>query len=76
MDLKSVLTEVQSWPSEVRLRLIEAIWGGLCAEGYELELDDDLKALLDQRLDDLDRNPDDVVSWEDVKAQALERFKK
>lgn len=34
MDLKAVLTEVQTWPAEDRLRLIEELWDGLADEGY------------------------------------------
>ena len=35
MDLKSVLTEVQAWPPEDRLRLIEEVWDGLSDEDFE-----------------------------------------
>jgi len=31
MDLKTVLDEVGAWPAEQRLRLVEEVWGGLCA---------------------------------------------
>ena len=31
---------------------------------------------LDRRLADLDANPDDVIPWEQVKAEALARFRK
>ncbi len=76
MDLKAVLTEVQSWPAEDRLRLIEEVWDGLYAEGHEPDPTDDLKALLDRRLEALGRNPEAVVPWEVVEARTLERFRK
>lgn len=75
MDLKTVLAEVQSWPPEDRFRLIEEVWAGLSSpaeNGPAPELPDDLKALLDRRLDALDQNPDAVVPWEVVEARALE----
>lgn len=75
MDFKAVLTEVQSWPAEDRLRLIEVVWDGLSDAGTEPELSDDLKDLLDRRLEALDRNPDAVIPWEVVEARALERFR-
>ena len=75
MDLKAVLTEVQSWPAEDRLRLVEDVWDGLSNDGPELELTDDLKDLLGRRLEALDRNPDAVIPWEVVEARALERFR-
>jgi putative addiction module component (TIGR02574 family) len=74
MDLKAVLTEVQSWPPEDRLRLIEEVWDGLPDEEYEVT--EELKDLLDRRLDALEKNPDAVVPWSVVEARALERFQK
>ncbi len=68
MDLKAVLTEVQSWPAEDRLRLIEEVWDGLSDEGYETELTEDLRDLLDRRLAALDADPGNVLTWEDIKA--------
>jgi putative addiction module component (TIGR02574 family) len=68
MNLETVLTEVQAWPPEDRLRLIEEVWEGLSDELHDFELTDDLKALLDHRLAALDANPDDVVTWDEIKA--------
>jgi putative addiction module component (TIGR02574 family) len=76
MDLKAVLTEVQTWPPGDRLRLIDEVWDGLSDEESEPELTGDLKDLLDRRLEALDRNPDAVVPWEVVEARALERFRR
>ena len=76
MDLKAVLAEVQSWPQEERLHLIEEVWDGLSSEGHEPELTAEMKSELDRRLDELDRNPNAVVPWEVVEARALERFRK
>ena len=39
-----------------------------------IELTEDLKAEIERRLADADANPDDSVSWEEVKAAALSRF--
>ena len=68
MDLKSVLSEIQTWPPEHRLRLIEEVWDGLSEEGHETELTDGMKELLDQRLAALDADPDDVVTWDEIEA--------
>lgn len=76
MDLKSVLTEVQSWPREDRLRLIEEVWDGLDEEEPETELSEDVRSLLDRRLEALETHPENVVAWEVVEARARERFQK
>ena len=68
MDLKTVLAEVQSWPTEDRLRLIEVVWDGLSDQGYEPELTEDLKALLDRRVADLDADPGNVLTWDEIKS--------
>ncbi len=70
MDLTAVLSEVQSWSSEDRLRLIGEVWDGLSAEDCEISLSDDLKSLLDQRLAALDADPGDVLTWDEIKASA------
>jgi putative addiction module component (TIGR02574 family) len=76
MDLKTVLTEVQSWSAEDRLRLVQEVWDGLDENAPEPELTEDLKDFLDRRLESLIQNPDAVVPWEVVEARALERFQK
>ena len=68
MDLKAVLTEVQCWPPEDRLRLIEEVWDGLSEEGYEPELTEELKDLLDRRVAALDADPGNVLTWDEIKA--------
>ena len=76
MDLKTVLTETESWPVEDRIRLLHELWDRLVDRGYEPELTEEQKAELDRRLAEDDAAPDDVVSWEEVKAQALARIRR
>ena len=76
MDLKTVLTETDSWPVEDRLRLVHELWDRMIDQGFEPELTDEQKAELDRRLADDDAAPGDVVPWEDVKAQALARIRR
>ncbi len=76
MDVKTVLTETESWPVEDRIRLMHELWDRLVDRGYEPELTEEQKAELDRRLAEDDAAPDDVVSWEEVKAQALARIRR
>jgi putative addiction module component (TIGR02574 family) len=76
MDWKTVLTETESWPVEDRIRLLHELWDRLVDRGYEPELTEEQKAELDRRLAEDDAAPDDVVSWEEVKAQALARIRR
>jgi putative addiction module component (TIGR02574 family) len=73
MDLISVLREVNAWPVEDRMKLVHEVWDQLVDQGFETDLSEDLKAELDRRLAADDAAPEDVVSWDEVKAEALKR---
>ncbi len=76
MNLDTVLTEVDAWPVGDRIRLMNELWDRLVDQGHEPELTGEQKAELDLRLEEDDVAPDDVVSWEEVKAQALARIQR
>lgn len=59
-----------------RIALVTAIWDSIAAEPHAPLLSDAQRAELDRRLADLADNPNDVVPWEQVKADALARFKR
>lgn len=50
------------------------LWDRLVDRGYEPELTEEQKAELDRRLAEDDSAPDDVLSWEEVKAEAPPRL--
>ena len=64
MDLQSVLSEVNSWSVEDRLRLVEEIWDRLDGQGSLAEIPEELKSELDRRLDALDASPEAAIPWE------------
>lgn len=57
---------------EERIALVEDLWDSIAEE---TPLTDLQRAELDRRLEDHEANPDDVVSWEDVKASIEARLK-
>jgi putative addiction module component (TIGR02574 family) len=61
---------------EDRLELVEQIWNSIAADSPAVPLTDQQRAELDRRIADHETNPDDVVSWEDVKASVSERLKR
>ncbi len=75
MDYHTILSEVESWPLDDRLRLVEDVWDRLADQGYEPELTEEMRAELDRRRSELDDNPELGVPWEEVKARVLRRFK-
>jgi putative addiction module component (TIGR02574 family) len=61
---------------EERLALVQAIWDSIAESTERSPLSDELRAELDRRLADHEANPGDTIPWEQVKAEALARFKK
>jgi putative addiction module component (TIGR02574 family) len=72
MDLQTVLTAVESWPAEDRLRLIERVWDGLAATTEGGDLTESQKLDLQRRLDAYRDNPKTGSTWEVVKARLRE----
>ena len=64
------VAEILSLPTEERLRLVELIWESLASSPTAIPLSDAHCAVLDERLAEHDRNPDDVVSRDEVLAEA------
>jgi putative addiction module component (TIGR02574 family) len=61
---------------EDRIALALAIWDSIAAEPHPPLLTEAQRQELQRRLDDHEANPDDVVPWEQVKAEALARFRR
>jgi putative addiction module component (TIGR02574 family) len=61
---------------EERLELLDVLLDSLEADQASPGLSDEQVAELERRLADADARPDDVVEWEEVKAEALSRLRK
>ena len=61
---------------EDRIALAVAIWDSVAAEPHPPLLTEAQRLELQRRVADHEANPDDVVPWEQVKAEALARFKR
>lgn len=73
MDLATTLSAINALSLDERIRLVEAVWDGIAAEQPTPQLTEPQKRELQRRLEDHQASPDDVVAWEEVKAQALAR---
>jgi putative addiction module component (TIGR02574 family) len=60
---------------EERIALVLAIWDTVAAEPHQPLLTEIQRRELERRVAEDDTHPDDVVPWEQVKAQALSRLK-
>lgn len=57
-----------------QIELVEAIWNGIVSRGAVPPLTEAQKIELDRRLADHLENPDDVVSWDEIKASILAKM--
>jgi putative addiction module component (TIGR02574 family) len=75
MDYRSVLNEVETWPIDDQVRLVQDLWHRLADHQNEPELTEDMKAEFDRRIEEMDRNPESGLPWEVVKERLLARVR-
>jgi putative addiction module component (TIGR02574 family) len=61
---------------EQRIALVQEIWDSIAAEVEATPLTEAQKREIDRRLAEHEANPDDVIPWEQIQAEALARFRK
>jgi putative addiction module component (TIGR02574 family) len=66
MDKSTTIQTISTWPIDDQIDLVQQVWQGIVASGWQPELSVEQRAELDRRLDALDANPHDVVSWNDI----------
>jgi len=64
------VAEILKLSPEERLRLVEIIWESLVANASSVLLGDAHRAVIDERLAEHERDPNDVVSRHQVLAEA------
>lgn len=64
------VAEILKLPAEERLRLMELLWKSLSADPSVIPLGDAHRAVLDERLAEHARDPDDVITRDQVLAKA------
>jgi len=70
-----LLEQAQVLAVDEQIELVEAIWDGIVSRNAVPPLTEAQKAELDSRLAHHLANPDDVVSWDEVKAAALAKIR-
>lgn len=67
------VTQILNLPVEERMRLVELIWESLAADPATLPQGDAHRAVLDERLAEHERAPNDVVTLDEILAEARRR---
>jgi putative addiction module component (TIGR02574 family) len=60
---------------EDRIKLVQEIWDSIAGESAQPLLTESQRRELQRRVAEDDASPEDVVPWEQVKAQTLGRLK-
>lgn len=68
MDITTTLNQIVTLGIPDRIRLVQAILDSIAAEQTNLDLTESQKQELDRRIDDYEANPDNVMTWAEVKA--------
>lgn len=64
----TMLAEIEQLSVAERIQLIDEIWGSIAETPNALQLTAEQKELLDERLEAMERNPTEVMTWAQVKA--------
>ena len=70
MDIAVTLNKIKTLSIEDRIRLVQAIWDSIAAEQNYPDITELQKQELDSRITHYEANPDNVLTWEEIKASA------
>ncbi len=73
MDIAHTLNQITALGIQDRIHLVQAILESIAAEQVDPDLTESQKQELDRRIDDYEANPDNVLTWEEVKASVKAR---
>lgn len=68
MVAQNLIDNLLALPADERLELAEKLWDSLRDTVQAMPLTDEQKAMLDERLLDMEQHPDDEIPWEQVEA--------
>jgi putative addiction module component (TIGR02574 family) len=68
MNITNTLNEIVALSIEERINLVQDIWDSIAADQAYSDLTDLQKQELERRTADYEANPDNVMTWEAVKA--------
>lgn len=73
MDFTANLNQIVALSIQDRIRLVQAILESIAAEQVHPDLTEFQKQELDRRINDSEANPENVLTWEEVKASVKAR---
>lgn len=68
------IDDVRRMTPRERIELMELLWTSLVDAGEAPDVTDEERAILDERLEDLERRPEASVPWEEARARLRRRL--
>ncbi len=68
MDFAATLAEIRTLSPQERIQLVQAIWDSIAEDQAPPDLSEAQKDDLKRRVGELDANPNNVLTWEQIKA--------
>jgi putative addiction module component (TIGR02574 family) len=72
MDISEIANQIKSLSIEERIRIVQEILESIALEQAIPDLTEAQKRELDRRIADYETNPDNVMTWEEIKASIAE----
>ena len=69
-----IVRDARALPLAEQIELIDAVWESIVKKGYEPPLTSEQATELDHRLQAHRHNPDDVLSWDSIKQEILDKY--
>jgi putative addiction module component (TIGR02574 family) len=73
MDITTTLNQIVALDIQDRIRLVQGILDSIAAEQVDPDLTESQKRELDRPIDSYEANPDEVMTWAEVKASINRR---
>ena len=71
MSIDVIVSRLRELSSDDKIRLVQEFWDEIAEEVAHMPLTESQRRLLDERLADEERNPDDVERWAKAKDDIL-----
>ena len=67
MNITETLNKINTLNIEDRIFIVQAIWDSIAEEQVYPDLNEEQKKELDSRISDSESNPENILTWEEIK---------
>ncbi|ASB50176.1 addiction module protein [Alkalitalea saponilacus] len=72
--MTKIMQDILKLSVSERILMVEAIWDSIAESDEQVELSEETKQLLEERLEGHKNNPEEGSSWDEVKARIKSQF--